>query len=572
MLTCVALGSSVAPGALAAQSVAEEADRIKPLLAMITCAASEGAESFGAGILVGMEKDRVWIATAAHVVQPCSADVQVRFKGASRDYKATLVRKADPPLDLAVLSVAGVKPADLTSVPLDRLGDPTSLKRGDPLYLMGNPAGEAWSASDTPDRMVNTDGDLLNFSSITIAQGHSGGALLNDRWEVVGMIVADSRTGSRALSVKKVVKTLREWKVPVALRVALPRISAGDMRTCVTRASGSGSCWGDTQWEDMYVNDSVLSLGRVRLKSISVGVYHVCGVAFNGAAYCIGLNNYGQLGNGSTASSDENLVPVKGGITFASVSAGGWHNCGLTADGTAYCWGAGGMGRLGNDSNDDSHEPVPVQSSLAFSSISAGLRNTCALTREGELYCWGGMQGSGLERGGDDPPIAWQPLQVGSKLRFKSLSMGYEYGCGVTTDGDGYCWGVNEGGLLGNGSDQSGLTKDGLTPTKVTGGHKFVQISAGWSTHACGITTSAEAYCWGENDEGQLGTGTKVHSDAPVPVVGGLRFASISVGNVHTCGVTTEGEIYCWGSTESEGMGTGTKRGTTRPVKYDLAP
>lgn len=566
MLTCVALGSSVAPRALAAQSVAEEADRIKPLLAMITCAASEGAESFGAGILVGMEKDRVWIATAAHVVQPCSADIQVRFKGAGRDYTATVVRKADPPLDLAVLSVAGVRPADLTAVPLDRLGDPTSLKRGDPLYLVGNPAGEAWSASDTPDRMVNTEGDLLNFTSIAIAQGHSGGALLNDRWEVVGMIVADSRTGSRAVSVEKVVKTLRAWKVPVALRAPLTRISAGAMRTCAATAAGLGHCWGNIQFQEPGMFDSVLSIRGVRLKSISAGLYHVCGVAFNGAAHCLGINNYGQLGNGSTTASEEYPVPVQGGLVFASITVGGWHTCGLTPEGAAYCWGAGGSGRLGNDAGADTHGPVPVAGGLLFTSISGGLRNTCAVTKDGLLYCWGGILGSGLERGGADPPNAFVPLRIRSSATFTTVSLGHDYGCGLATPGAAFCWGMNDKGELGNGSDKTGMTDDGLTPLPVAGGHKFVAVSAGLGLHACGITTAGAAYCWGWNEDGQLGSGTKNSSNTPVAVAGGLRFASISVGHFHTCGVTTDGVIYCWGAVDWAGMGTGSTTGSTKPA------
>ena len=237
--------------------------------------------------------------------------------------------------------MTGVKLSELPAVPLDRLGDPSSLKRSDPLYLIGNPAGEEWSASETPDRMLRGEGDLLFFNSTTIAQGHSGGALLNDRWELVGMVVADSRTSSRAVNITRVLETLRGWEVPVTLRAPLVRISAGAMRTCAATAAGEAYCWGNIQFQEPGMFDSVLTLRGVRFKSISAGLHHVCGVAFTGSAYCMGLNTYGQLGNGSTTASEETPVPVQGGLVFSSISVGGWHSCALTPDGSAYCWAQG---------------------------------------------------------------------------------------------------------------------------------------------------------------------------------------------------------------------------------------
>jgi alpha-tubulin suppressor-like RCC1 family protein len=570
LLAALVLGAGPSVGF--AQSPADEAEKLKPLLVMITCATPLGDESFGAGIIVSRDQDRAWIATASHVVRPCQKNPQVRFKGIARSFRATVLRQVDQPLDLAALSVAGVKAAELPAVPLDQLGDPASLKRSDPLYLMGNPAGEEWSASETPDRMQRAEGDLLYFSSTSIAQGHSGGALLNDRWEVVGMIVADSRTSSRAVNITRVLETLRGWKVPVTLRAPLVRISAGEMRTCAATAAGVAYCWGNIQFQEPGTFDSILSLRGARFKSISAGLYHVCGVGFTGAAYCMGLNNYGQLGNGTTTASEEAPVPVQGGLVFSSISVGGWHSCGLTPDGSAYCWGAGQGGRLGNDAGEDSHGPVPVAGGLTFKALSSGLRNTCGVATDGAAYCWGGMLGSGLERGGADPPNAFVPLRIGGKMTFSSVSAGNDFGCGVGSDNAAYCWGANEKGEQGSGSNQESPAEAGLVPTRVAGGHKFAEVSAGIGLHACGLTLTGEAYCWGSNEDGQLGNGSKTSSNVPVAVTGGLRFASIRAGHFHTCAVSIDGQIYCWGATEWRGMGTGTTSGSTRPVLLPRMP
>jgi alpha-tubulin suppressor-like RCC1 family protein len=74
----------------------------------------------------------------------------------------------------------------------------------------------------------------------------------------------------------------------------------------------------------------------------------------------------------------------------------------------------------------------------------------------------------------------------------------------------------------------------------------FLSISAG-AYHTCGIDTAGHAYCWGQNNAGQLGNGRAGDSAAPVAVVGGLTFESISAGWLRTCGVTALGSLYCWG-------------------------
>ena len=75
---------------------------------------------------------------------------------------------------------------------------------------------------------------------------------------------------------------------------------------------------------------------------------------------------------------------------------------------------------------------------------------------------------------------------------------------------------------------------------------RFSSVSAG-SFHACGVTLQGNAYCWGSNREGQLGDGTQIESRVPVRVAGGLSFASVSAYLTRTCGLTVGGDVYCWG-------------------------
>src|SRR5437016_6866709 len=127
----------------------------------------------------------------------------------------------------------------------------------------------------------------------------------------------------------------------------------------------------------------------VTFAAVSVGGIHTCGVAAGSVAYCWGWNTRGQLGDGTSGT--ERWVPVRviGDARFAAVSAGDRYTCGLTAAGAAYCWGLNGWGQLGDGTTTDRSSPVPVAGGLSFKLVSTGFRQTCAIAAGGAAYCWG---------------------------------------------------------------------------------------------------------------------------------------------------------------------------------------
>jgi alpha-tubulin suppressor-like RCC1 family protein len=185
------------------------------------------------------------------------------------------------------------------------------------------------------------------------------------------------------------------------------------------------------------------------------------------------------------------------------VVPGGFHTCGLTAVGSAYCWGLNLNGTLGTGTSGDQHAPAAVTGGHTFQALAAGTDYTCGLA-SGQAWCWGN---------GNDAPVL-----VPGGLTFTAISAGLWWACGLTAAGAAHCWGFNGDGQLGSGNRTTGPD-----PVAVSGGLTFQTIQSG-GRHVCGVTTGGIGYCWGQDGQGQIGHGA-VHL-IPVPVVGGVVFGA----------------------------------------------
>ena len=133
------------------------------------------------------------------------------------------------------------------------------------------------------------------------------------------------------------------------------------------------------------------------------------------------------------------------------------------------------------------------------------------------------------------------------------IGLSSHHGCALDEAGVAYCWGQNDYGQVGDGT-----TTNRLAPVAVGGALRFRRIVAGWGI-TCALTTDYLAYCWGTNGAGALGDGTRTNRSVPTPVSGGHRFQDISTGNGSaTCGVSLAGPAYCWGSNNIGQLGVGT--------------
>ena len=218
---------------------------------------------------------------------------------------------------------------------------------------------------------------------------------------------------------------------------------------------------------------------------VSTGMDHTCAIRTDGQVECWGLNIYGQA------------TPPAG--TFKQVSVRSFYTCGIrsggTTDGQVECWGRHEFG-------------AATPPTGTFKQVDTGRDYTCGIrsggTTDGQIVCWT----SAFERGGNYGHLP--PAET-----FKQFAAWFMHTCGVKTDGQVVCWGINEWGRA--------------NPPAGT----FRQVDVG-GRHSCGVKTDGQVVCWGNNEWGQL--------NSPA---GTFKQISAAVG--HSCGVKTDDSVVCWG-------------------------
>lgn len=334
-------------------------------------------------------------------------------------------------------------------------------------------------------------------------------------------------------------------------------ISAGGEHTCALSSVGGVKCWGFSFYGQMGDGSSGVNIfgsskytpgEAVGLNSgfisVSSGDLHTCAVSSLGGVKCWGSNQFWQLGDGTQVnrSTPVDVVGLSSGVI--SVNSGVYHTCALTSSGGVKCWGLNNSGQLGDGTVTNRSVPVNVIGlSSGVKAVSVGMYHSCALTNSGVVKCWG--QNASGQLGDGTITTRVNPVDVvGLGSGVISLSVGELHTCAVTSAGAAKCWGRNLYGELGNGTHPVGS----ITPVGVIGlASGTISVSSGLS-HNCALISSGGVKCWGLGTSGQIGDGSSITRITPVNVVGlSSGVYSVSVGSNHSCALTSSGGIKCWG-------------------------
>ena len=287
----------------------------------------------------------------------------------------------------------------------------------------------------------------------------------------------------------------------VGLSSGVVAVAVGNQHACAVTSAGAVKCWGGNTWGQLGDGskvDSGVPVDVVGLSSdvvgVSAGFFNTCAVTSAGAVKCWGDNRAGQLGDGSTVDSALPVDVVGLSRGAVSISVGGMQVCVVTAAGAVKCWGLNNHGELGDGTTTTRHAPVDVVGlSSGVAAISTGAGHTCALTAAGAVKCWGsdrsGQLGLG-EKSSKDSPVPADVVGLASGVA--GISAGGLNTCAVTTAGAAKCWGRNKGGAVG-----SGLPDDSFVPTDVVGLASGVRAISASGSQTCAITTANAVRCWG---------------------------------------------------------------------------
>jgi alpha-tubulin suppressor-like RCC1 family protein len=243
--------------------------------------------------------------------------------------------------------------------------------------------------------------------------------------------------------------------------------------TLAVRQNGTAWAWGSGYRGQLGDNTTVDKSSPVSVVGgftdwcqVSSGNYFTLGVRTNGTAWAWGKNNNGQLGDNTTVSKSSPVSVVGGFTNWCQIRAGGYFSLGVRTNGTAWAWGCGLSGRLGDNTTDNKSSPV---------SVIGGFTDWC------------------------------------------QISAGGAFSLAVRQNGTAWGWGCGAHGSLGNNS-----TVDRSSPVSVVGGFtNWCQVATGYR-HSIGVRQSGTAWAWGCGGNGRLGDNTTVDKSSPVSVVGGF--------------------------------------------------
>jgi alpha-tubulin suppressor-like RCC1 family protein len=294
----------------------------------------------------------------------------------------------------------------------------------------------------------------------------------------------------------------------------------------------------------------------------------------SGGVLAWGANSQGEDGDGtSTLRPTPVRVHLPKGTRVTQVRAGCDHDLALTKSGKVLAWGAGGDGQVGDGTGKDRHLPTAVHlpKGTTVTAISAGCNDSLALTKSGKVLAWGDNGSGQLGDGTFTPRHLPVTVKLPAGTTASLIAAGCDFSFALTKQGL-YGWGNNTAGQLGDGD-----TTSTNTPTLIsmlfrgTGPGVITGLYAGCQ-HTIALFSKGGVLAWGDNTYGQLGNGTTTGSDKPtsVSIPPGDKIKSLSAYCYGSLALTGSGQVLAWGYNVQGEVGDGTTVSRDTPVPVAL--
>ena len=246
-----------------------------------------------------------------------------------------------------------------------------------------------------------------------------------------------------------------------------------------------------------------------------------------------------------------------------SLSAKQDSTCVVSSAGLVKCWGGNDFGQLGDGTTQAfKNTPVTVTNLSGAKQVAMGYNHACAITQTGVVSCWGDNNNGQLGDGTQTQRLQATPV-LGLAAKATQLALTYQSSCALLETGNIQCWGSNSQGELGVGKQITPIRS--LSPQTLTLGSnlKAKRIVAG-KNHLCAISQNDSLFCWGANEVGQLGSSSSaavVYQATQVSLAGSVQ--TVAAGFGHSCAATTN-TVSCWGDNSFAQLGNNVS--STTPV------
>lgn len=287
--------------------------------------------------------------------------------------------------------------------------------------------------------------------------------------------------------------------------------------------------------------------------TISAGYEHSCSVSDAGVATC-----WGAVPLDVKAVHPTGLADIRAGNGFScALLASGPAPSASVASGSVICWGgSNAFSQTGANTPLNPGQPLRYLNAdrsstlLAATQIAVGARHACGLTREGDVYCWGDAGQGQLGLLQPAQAMTGYAVKVQGLQGAVRIAAGNASTCAVLRLGSVVC--VGTGSLLAQPQDDPG------TPQVLPGISDAVDVSL-FDGHACVLRAGGQVACWGRNGFGQLGAAASPGTQTtPVPVAGLPGPAkAVAAGYGFACALMVAGTVHCWGNAADYQLGVG---------------